>query len=122
MAGRSRSSARREHWARLIAEWRRSGKTQTAFCASRDVSVQTFRWWKSQLGRPSAKTKSSTTQGRGSRKPAASFVPVDVVAASSASVSSIEVVLGSGRSIRVQGDFDPRILRKVVDALEDGAC
>jgi hypothetical protein len=40
---------RRRRWRHLLAQWKRSGLSQTAFCRRRRLPLANFAWWKSQL-------------------------------------------------------------------------
>ena len=42
----SEAAAKRAYWGKRITEWERSGQTQRAFCAQRDLALSTFRWWR----------------------------------------------------------------------------
>jgi hypothetical protein len=116
-----RSVDRRRHWIRLISEWKRSGLSQVKFCGRREVAIQTFRWWKSRLSAenrvPSPKT---VERKRRTSSAKSSLVPVEVVEPSVA-CNPIEIVCGA-RTVRLQGDFSPDLLEKVVRTLEALSC
>jgi len=38
-------AAKHEYWGQRIAEWKRSGQSQKAFCAERSLVLSTFPWW-----------------------------------------------------------------------------
>ncbi len=50
--GEGVSSPRRERtWREWMRRWKRSGLTQAAFCARHDLSLASFRGWRSELKR-----------------------------------------------------------------------
>gem|GEM_PF-5240897 len=57
-----------EHWRPIIADWRRSGLSVTAFCRSRNLNKAGFHYWRNildELDRPST----TQHQPRPSRSP-----------------------------------------------------
>ena len=48
---REQARQREAHWREVLAEWAKSGLTQTAFCRERGVSLSAFGWWKGELAR-----------------------------------------------------------------------
>ncbi len=104
--GKPRDARKEQQWRRWIEAWRTSGLSVRAFCARHGLSPQSFYAWRREL------------QRRDAKPPA--FVPVRVVGAGTpAAVSSIEVVLQGGRTVRVASGFDAATLQQVVAALEE---
>ena len=94
----------RKQWEQRVARWRRSGQTAREFSAAEGVRPSTLRWWSSALKRVA---------------PGASFIEVVTpVAAHGSAVSTIEVLVRDQVRLRVGGEFDPALLRRVVAALE----
>ena len=94
----------RKQWEQRVARWRRSGQTAREFSAAEGVRPSTLRWWSSALKRVA---------------PRASFIEVVTpVAAPGSAVSTIEVLVRDQVRLRVGGEFDPVLLRRVVAALE----
>ena len=122
---RSKDSEQREaHWRKVLAEWGKGGLTQAAFCRERGLSVATFRWWKRDLALRDAERAG---EGRpkdhrdASRSGAAGFLPLRVVGAGEAQRDGhdgLEVVLVSGRRVRVGSGVNTELLTKVVTVLE----
>ena len=111
---------RRRHWARLVAEWERTGLSEVVFCRERQITLAPFRWWKSRLSRADARGSESATPSVPQRS--SRLVPVRVVpSAPDAGAAPLEVVCGS-RTIRVHGDFDAQVLSKLLRAVEDISC
>jgi hypothetical protein len=77
------------------------------------VSQWTFRYWRKKA------EASGAPQPRPARAAPAirrlNFVPARLV---ETGPTPIEVALAGGRSLRVRGDFDPAVLRKLVATLE----
>jgi hypothetical protein len=96
--------ASRAEWQRRVEAWRKSRLSADEFTARHHLKLSTFRWWASQF-------------------PAHSSHPgfarvVLAPAVSTSRIPSVEVVLTSGRLVRVAQGFDPALLREVVRALE----
>ena len=101
-------AAARRHWrkddARLVIDaWRRSGQTMSAFARFYGIQYERLARWKRRL--------------RGEPSEAVRFHPVRVRAVerqSNDSVDRIELVLSTGRSIRVPHGFDAEDLRRLL--------
>jgi len=107
-----RSSTDQE-WTPIVAEWRTSDLSVAEFCRRKGLSQWTFRYW-----RKKAEAKGAGRLRRASTPPPAtrvSFVSARLV---EAGPTPIEVALSGGRSLRVRGDFDEAVLRKLVTTLE----
>lgn len=88
-----------------MARWRRSGQTASEFSAAEGLRPSTLRWWSSAL-------KRSTPRAR--------FVEVVSAAATPPpAASAVEVLIRDQVRLRVCGEFDPALLRRVVAALEE---
>jgi len=89
----------------------RSGQTVAEFSRRHELQEQRVRAWTKRL--PDVTTT-------------ASFLPVRVKEDARSPVTSdprVEVLLRGGRAVRVGGDFDAELLRRVVAALEeDTSC
>ena len=117
---RRRSAA---EWCALVQEWKRSGKSREDFARSRGLVARTFVWWSSEIER---RARDARMEQAGVVP--ASFLPVRVVpepravkvAVESAAVSasSVELVLGGGRMLRVPVGVEAVWLARVVVALE----
>lgn len=126
VVGRVRRAMWSEEQAReLLLEQQKSGQGMADFARERGFSAKRLYWWKSRLAKREA----------GLRAPkGAKFLPVRVVRsgrrarvavtpARPAESSSLELVVGAGRVIRVGRDFDSALLRRLVRALEqEGSC
>lgn len=93
-----RRAAVRALWQQLIGEFETSGKTGTAFCRDRGLSVCQFRYWRKVLR------------------------PVDGLPTGFVELSSVapepDVWISCGRwQVHVGERFDSTVLRRVVEAL-----
>jgi transposase len=121
---RGNAEQREAHWREVLAAWETSGLTQAAFCREHELSAKTFTWWKRELGRRDAARASSRRSTRSrdaSRTGTAVFLPLRVAGAGEAprvGDGGLEVLLVSGRRVRVGSDVDVELLTKVVTVLE----
>lgn len=105
--GKPRDARKEQQWRRWIEAWRASGLSVRAFCARHGLAPPSFYAWRRELRR------------RDAEQPA--FVPVRVLGAEGPVPGrSIEVVLRSGRTVRVAPGFDAATLQQVVAVLEEG--
>ena len=79
--------AKRAYWGKRITEWERSGQTQRAFCAQRDLALSTFQWWRMRGKR------------REAMKVATPFLPIAMGA-----MNVVEVELRSRTRMRFEGE------------------
>ena len=86
-AGQAVVATKRGYWGQRIIEWKRSGQSQKAFCAERNLVLSTFQWWCAQRKR------------RKVAKPVTPFLPIAMHAA-----SVVEVELRSRTRIRFEGE------------------
>ena len=129
---REQARQRETHWRKVLAEWSRSGLTQTAFCRERGLSLSAFHWWKGELARRDAgpePRQKAKGHARGSRGSTTGFLPVRLVGSREAGgageqvgigdgCAALEVVLVNGRRVRVGPEVDSELLAKVVRVLE----
>jgi hypothetical protein len=105
-------------WRPVVEDWRRSGQELTAFCNQRHLPVSTLKYWKKELANRDQKRQARRAAQEASRN-AIQLLPVRVVEPATASAGTLEVVLRGDRVLRVAGDFDPALLKKLVLALEE---
>ena len=87
----------------LLAEWRLSGLSRTAFCKSKGIAWKSLGEWMARLEPPVS-------------MPPNSFVDVDIVPDAGTAPLLLELA-GSGHCIVVPSDFDVAALRRLVGAL-----
>jgi len=106
-----RDAAKERFWRQAVGAWRASGLGVRDFCGRRRLSEPSFYGWRRELAQ---------RDRQAARRPAAAFVPVQVVGATAA---AIEIVRGDGPVVRVRPGFDAATLRQVLATLaEDGSC
>jgi hypothetical protein len=105
--------SKEQFWRQVVRQWRNSGLTVREFCARRDLSEPSFYAWKRTIAERDAK--------------AVAFVPVRVVpeetepnASSVESGSGLELVLCTGRRLRIGPGFDGPTLQRLLALLEEG--
>jgi hypothetical protein len=100
-------------WIKIMADWRRCGVQGSQFCRRRRLAYSAFRFWKKEL--PDRERRRRERRGA-PEKASFRIIPVRVVE-KSPPVVPLEVLSG-GRTLRIPGDFDPTLLRKVLSVLE----
>lgn len=115
---------REKHWRRVVARHQQSGLSRSAFCRRDKVPEGALSWWTRELKRRDQSGRSAPGKPQPQRRSRPSaFVPVRVIQASPPSgTSALEVVTPGGHVVRLQPDFDPALLRKVLAALEGRTC
>lgn len=101
-------------WIPILAEWKKTGLGVREFCRKRHLRESAFWFWKKEL--PDRERRRREQRQAKPGGPALRILPVRVVKDAS-SGAPIEVLSG-GRTVRIPGDFDPGILRKVLSVLE----
>lgn len=104
-----------ERWRPIIADWRRSGLSVTAFCRSRNLNKAGFHRWRNILDE--LDRSAATPPPSDEPKPSPSFVPLRVIPD-----PVVEVVLPSGLQLRVPLSADARQLARLVHALGGSPC
>jgi hypothetical protein len=123
---RQPSSAKERFWRRMVRRWRRSGLSVRQYCDHNHLSEPSFYAWRRTIAQRDQEAASARPASRcpDRRRAAdqAAFVPVQIVATPPAATAAIEVVLGSGRVIRLASGFDPDLLRQLLPLLEEPSC
>ncbi len=96
-------------WAEHIEVWKSSGLSQRAYCAREGIAVSTLQWWCRRL----------REHGHGDTP---RFVPVAIRAIPDVRDEPIEVVLLSGRRLRLAAPRDETELARLVRLLEVLPC
>jgi transposase-like protein len=140
---------RRSYWEEVMRRWREGGQAVRAFCRAEELRESAFYFWRRKLargGRRSGKrvpaavdglqfrsrpaTPTSRSSQRLSPRHGATplFLPVHVVGPASRchgtdeADSGVELILGQGRTVRVQAGFDRQTLAAVLAVLEVRPC
>ena len=110
--GKPRDPGKEQRWRQLIDQWHRSGLTVRDFCQRQHLATPSFYAWRRTLTKRHAQ--------------AVGFVPVEVLAESpvpgvaDGSAAGLELVLGTGRRLRVGPGFDEATLQRLLAVLEAG--
>jgi transposase len=106
-----RRVSQEQFWRAMLRRWHSSGLSVRAFCEEHGLAVPSFYAWRRTLAQ---------------RDSAVSFVPVQVLpepeprTTAAGPPSSLELVLGTGRVLRVAPGFDGPTLRRLLALLEEG--
>ncbi|MCP4487025.1 MAG: hypothetical protein GY820_06860 [Gammaproteobacteria bacterium] len=92
-------------WLQHVTAWESSGLSQTEFCQQQQLVYGTFVYWRHRLKDLDASSASSTV----------SFLPVTL---SPVKAQSLMLRINGCHSIELDVDFDPVLLNRVVQALE----
>ena len=115
----------RDVWAKRVARWRESGLTAKEFAAETGMNVHTLAHWAWKLGAGGDQTG---RRRAGTARPAQAWVEVIArdhgngasppAPRSSAASSCFELVLPSGRTLRVPPDFDSDALERLLTVVD----
>jgi hypothetical protein len=106
--------------AAALAEARRQGQGHAEVARRLGVSPQTVKWWSWRIGARARAGRKGRTAGKpasrpsGSAKRSPSFIEVHL---GSAPAWPFEVLLGSGKAVRVAAGFDAADLRRLLNAI-----
>ena len=122
----------RRQWQTAIERWQSSGQSVRAFCRQGGLKESAFFFWRRELAlqdradatsSPSPSCKQKTSSPVEPTGAAARFLPVQVVAGHDPRrAGDIEIVLVSGRAVRVPPQFDRQTLADVLTVLEAPSC
>jgi hypothetical protein len=113
--GRERDVNKERSWRDAIRRWQLSGQTIRDFCRERGLSEVSFHAWRRTIA-----------QRDGNAGPATAiehvpvFVPLRVAA--TVATTPLELVLDSGRIVRVSPGFDAATLQSLLAVLEGQPC
>jgi hypothetical protein len=114
-----RDLGKEQFWRQAIEAWQQSGLSVTAFCQQRQLQLHTFFRWRKLLAfrdQPAPPVAASASSS-------ALFVPVQLRPPTPCcSEQPFEIVLASGRVLRVRAGFDPASLRLLLGLLEESSC
>jgi transposase-like protein len=140
---------RRSYWEEVVRRWREGGQSVRAFCRAEKLRESAFYFWRRKLARggrrggkriPDAadgsqfQSRPATPTSRSSQRvlprhgATPSFLPVHVVGPASRHPGAaeadggVEIILGQGRTVRVQAGFDRQTLAAVLAVLEVQPC
>lgn len=97
----------RAEWGEHVAAWRQSGLPAAEYARQHGLNVNTFSWWRSQLGREGADDAERLT-----------LLPLNIpMAAERTPSTAVEVVLPHGIVVRVPDVTAPSRVADLVRAL-----
>lgn len=93
----------------VLEEWRRSGASFAAFCRERGLHPERLRRWRRKLARAQSYVSQELA-----------FRPIRIVEdqGREGADAGIELSLSGERRVRLDSDFDPRALRRLLEVLE----
>jgi len=107
-------TAAEKAWIPILAQWKKSGLGVREFCRKRRLRESAFWFWKKEL--PDRERRRLEKRQPKPGGPALRILPVRVVRTPTSRVP-LEILIGD-RTLRIPGDFDAGILRKVLGVLE----
>jgi len=121
-----RKRAKRSEWAKRIAGWEASGESAAEYAKKHSWNPRTLVWWRRQIVRE--KTKAEVEKGFVEIMPAdktfAAKMPVpkaiEMLSDPGQPHDSVEVILRSGRILRIRTGGDAGALRTLLGVLEEG--
>lgn len=139
MARLQRDKAKERFWRRAVRQWRQSGQSIRAFCSEHGLSEPSFHGWRRTLAErdqaaDKARRATRVASKRGHQEQnghvGRDFVPVQIVTSATLPVTpatacregGIEIVVGTGRVVRVAAGFDVVTLQRLLAVLEGRPC
>jgi len=119
MSSSKRSDVEKErYWAKVVGEAARSGLSIREYCRRHDVKESQFYWWQRKLKDRHQANRSRPHGGR-----SGSEVSFALVRDGAEDLDAgIELVLGTGRRLRIRKGVDEQTLRTVLAALGTEGC
>ena len=111
---RKRSAETESRWRSLVKHQAESGLSVRAFCRQEGVSEHSLYFWRREL--PRRQRRSRQVARPSAKSTSFDFIPVQV---SSGPSAAMELVHPLGYQIRIDGRFDPAMLRQLLDVLEE---
>jgi hypothetical protein len=113
-----RERASRREWARLVSEWRRSGRRSKEFAAERGVNAGTLLWWSSKLrGERGGRRAARSRRGTSGRAVQLAELPI-VELRGGVNDDRFELELSVGRRLRIPPGFDGAALERLLVVLK----
>src|SRR5258707_15140050 len=104
-SGNPRDRHKEQEWRRRLRDWQRSGLSVSAFCRRHGLAEKYLYRWRRILAERDAEQ--------------AAFVPVRLLTENGSPDGTLELVLASGRRLRVRRGFDAATLRQLLAVLEE---
>jgi hypothetical protein len=113
--GKPRDPGKEQHWRQLIDQWQCSGLSVRAFCERHSLAVPSFYAWRRRLQQAAPPAQVCSPH-------AVTFLPVHVRPDPADHRPPLELVLASGRCLRIPPGFDPNALRALLAVLGEPSC
>jgi len=120
-----RDPAKEKYWRRMLRLWKRSGQTGRDFCADHALGEPSFYAWRREIARRDQEQTPTTNRLERPRASEGAALPTFIevaVDAGDTAAPALELVLASGRRVRVGPGFDASLLRQLVRVLEEPSC
>jgi len=115
-------TARRRFWTGHLQGWKQSGLSQAEYCRRQHLSAATFGWWKTRLTALTLEGSPAVSTSRAGGKDRC-FVELAVAGGGTGPTAAekvYEIILASGRQLRLGRHFEPERVRQLLRVLEDG--
>jgi transposase-like protein len=112
--GQPRDPRKERSWRQLLKRWQRSGLSIRAFCQQHHCSEPSFYAWRRILEQRDRQTSTAPAP--------VTFVPLQIHQAAPAQDATLELLLATGRRLRIPPGCSAALLRLVLDVLEDTPC
>jgi hypothetical protein len=120
-----RDPTKEKHWRRVLRQWQRSGLTGRDFCAQHGLQESSFYAWRRAIARRDQQQRplvTTTTEPPLSlARPAPVFLQL-ALPDGAALPPVIEVVVATGRRLRVSPGVDADLLRQLLRLVEEPPC
>ena len=118
MARVGRDVGKEHFWRRILLRRQQSKQSTHDFCAENGISEASFYAWRRIIAERDQQALPARRRKSEADGPAV-FIPLHVSPTSCNSM--LEVMVGSGRVVRVPADFDAAVLRRLLAVLEDAS-
>lgn len=110
-------------WSELVSGWEASGQSAGAFADQHGVAEASLRWWKGELARRSRREPARRSPGPGRNRVEVALAKVvregeEAPPSTERVTAPVVIAIGPAR-ILVEHDFDARLLRAIVRALDE---
>lgn len=115
-------TARRRFWTGHLQGWKQSGLSQAEYCRRQHLSAAAFGWWKTRLTALTLGASPGVSASRAGGKDHG-FVELAVAGGDTRATAAerlYEIILPSGRQLRLGRRFEPEQVRQLLRVLEDG--
>jgi hypothetical protein len=116
-SGAHEPTPRELEWRDTLRRYRESGLTVVAFCKRERFALSLFYYWKREIARRDLGLPKASSNGKPRPPRDSRFVPLKVCRVE-IQQAPLELVLADNRRVRIGGDFDAGVLKKLLAVLE----